>query len=131
FASVRKVPPATVVSITPERETEDVYWLDDRRPLGGDVTELVDEYAARFEQAVVRQMMSDRPIGVMLSGGVDSGAVTAVMARHSSQVRTFTIGFAEGGDADETTLAEQTAQRFGTRHESMVVSTADYRRRLQ
>jgi asparagine synthase (glutamine-hydrolysing) len=74
--------------------------------------------------------MSDRPIGVMLSGGVDSGAITAVMAEHSSLVRTYTVGFAEGGDANEIPLAEETARRFGTKHASLVISPDEYRRRL-
>jgi asparagine synthase (glutamine-hydrolysing) len=71
-------------------------------------------------------MMSDRPIGVMLSGGVDSGAITAVLAKHSSRVRTFTVGFSTGGDTDETGLAAETARMFGAEHEHLILGPSDY-----
>jgi asparagine synthase (glutamine-hydrolysing) len=71
-------------------------------------------------------MMSDRPIGVMLSGGIDSGAIVALMAERSSQVKTFTVGFEGGGDADETPLARQTAQLFGTEHHELIVGRTDF-----
>ncbi|MFL5779853.1 MAG: asparagine synthase (glutamine-hydrolyzing) [Thermoleophilaceae bacterium] len=131
FAGIRKLPPATVLTASRDGASERRYWESDRIDLAGaSVDELAERYSEAFEQAVVRQMMSDRPIGVMLSGGVDSGAVTAVMSKHSRHVRTFTVGFTEGGDADETRLAEQTAELFGTQHQSLVVPTADYLRRL-
>jgi asparagine synthase (glutamine-hydrolysing) len=130
FAHVRKLPPATVLTATADDVRERVYWTADPPGDAAGEDELVERYSDAFERAVVRQMMSDRPIGVMLSGGVDSGAITSVMARHSPHVRTFTIGFAEGGDADETKLAEETARRFSTKHESMVVSADEYLRRL-
>ena len=84
----------------------------------------------RFETAVTRQLMSDRPVGVMLSGGVDSAAITAVMAEKLPEVRTFSIGFAEGGDTNELPLARQTARMFGTRHEERLISSAEYLRDL-
>jgi asparagine synthase (glutamine-hydrolysing) len=52
------------------------------------------------------------------------------MARHSSHVRTFTIGFAEGGDADETSLAAETAALFGTEHHSVKVTAEEYKAEL-
>lgn len=130
FRAVRKLSPATTLTITAEGISEHRYWLgeptSDRRDRG----RLVEEYQEAFERAVRRQMMSDRPIGVMLSGGVDSGAITAVLATHSTQVRTFTMGFPEGGDANEVALARETARLFGTEHRSVVVSAAEYRQRL-
>ena len=72
-------------------------------------------------------MMSDRPIGVMLSGGVDSGAVCAVMARHSARVRAYTVGFSGGGErTDEIEAAAETARRFGAEHESVLLGEREY-----
>ena len=124
--AVRKVPPATVVSIGPDGTRERTYWAGEMTNRRRDRRNLVEEYQAAFERAVVRQMMSDVPIALMLSGGVDSGAIAAVMAQHSSRVHTFTVGFTEGGDTDETKLAEETARRFGTDHESQVLSPDEY-----
>ena len=130
--AVKKLPAAGALAAGPNGISERRYWSGadaasgDRR----DRASLVSEYQESFERAVVRQMMSDRPIGVMLSGGVDSGAITAVMAQRSSLVRTYTVGFAEGGDSNEIPLAEETARRFGTEQTSLVISSDEYRRRL-
>jgi asparagine synthase (glutamine-hydrolysing) len=127
---VRKVSPATIVSVDRDGRRERLYWQGDMTNRRRDRGNLVEEYQDAFERAVVRQMMSDRPIALMLSGGVDSGAIAAVMAEHSTTVHTFTVGFSEGGDADETKLAEQTARMFGTKHESQVLSPTEYLTRL-
>jgi asparagine synthase (glutamine-hydrolysing) len=79
----------------------------------------------------MRQMMSDRPIGVMLSGGVDSAAIAAVVAKHSRHMRTFTVGFTGGGEGtNEIPLARETARLFGAEHESVVVGADEYLERL-
>jgi asparagine synthase (glutamine-hydrolysing) len=128
--AVRKLRPATILSVGRDGRRERAYWEGEMANLRRDRRNLVAEYQEAFERAVVRQMMSDRPIALMLSGGVDSGAIAAVMAQHSSTVHTFTIGFAEGGDADETKLAEETARMFGTRHESQILSPSEYLSKL-
>ncbi|HEX8066709.1 MAG TPA: asparagine synthase (glutamine-hydrolyzing) [Thermoleophilaceae bacterium] len=130
LADVRKLPPASVLSVGPDGARERVYWRGEMTNRRRDRRHLVEEYREAFERAVVRQMMSDRPIALMLSGGVDSGAIAAVMAEHSSRVHTFTVGFGEGGDADETALAEATARRFGTDHESAIVGPGEYLARI-
>ncbi len=127
LAAVRKLRPASVLSCGPDglRETEYATTpaAGDRRDRGA----LVEEYRAAFERGVSRQMMSDRPIGVMLSGGVDSAAVCAVMARHASRVRAYTVGFAGGGaHTDEIAAAAETARRFGAEHESVLIGEREY-----
>ena len=132
LAAVRKLPPATVLSSGPSGIGEQEYATRPEPADRRDRRELVTEYAEAFERAVSRQMMSDRPIGVMLSGGVDSGAITAVMARHSSRVRAYTVGFA-GGDArsDEISQAARTAAIFGAEHESVLIGEREYLDGLQ
>ncbi len=69
-----------------------------------------------LDRAVKRQMISDVPIGVFLSGGIDSSLIVAMMARHDHRpVRTFSVAFTEG-DVDESAIAQLVAQRFGTDH---------------
>jgi asparagine synthase (glutamine-hydrolysing) len=90
------------------------YWAP---PLRGNLTPPEsDELENLLEQAVKRQMISDVPIGVFLSGGIDSSLIVALMSRHSSRpVRTFSVGFTEG-DVDESPIAEIVARRYGTDH---------------
>jgi asparagine synthase (glutamine-hydrolysing) len=130
FEHVEKLPPGGAASIS--RGGIDRWTFADEQPQGDrlDVPELLQEYQRAFETAVTRQLMSDRPVGVMLSGGVDSAAITAVMAEKLSEVRTFSIGFADGGDTNELPLAHQTARMFGTRHEERLISSTEYLRDL-
>jgi asparagine synthase (glutamine-hydrolysing) len=79
-----------------------------------------DELETLLEQAVERQMISDVPIGVFLSGGIDSSLIVAFMARHSSKpVRTFSVGFNQG-NVDESPIAETVARAYGTDHTVLV-----------
>ena len=81
-----------------------------------DEAALLDELEALLEDAVGRQLVADVPVGVLLSGGVDSSLVTAMAVRRSSHVRTFTIGFPGHGKLDETPHARLIAGHFGTEH---------------
>jgi asparagine synthase (glutamine-hydrolysing) len=130
FEHVEKLPPGGAVSI--HRGGIERWAFADETPRGDrlDAATLVEEYQRAFETAVTRQLMSDRPVGVMLSGGVDSAGITAVMAEQISEVRTFSVGFTEGGDTNELPLAQQTARMFGTRHEERLISSDEYLRDL-
>ncbi|HEY7630351.1 MAG TPA: asparagine synthase (glutamine-hydrolyzing) [Thermoleophilaceae bacterium] len=131
FEHVRKLPPATTLTSTADGVSEERYWAGEPTAERRDTEALIDEYGEAFERAVTRQMMSDRPMGVMLSGGLDSAAITAVMARHAPQVRTFSVGFSGGGEGtNEVPLAAETAQLFGAEHESVMVDSSEYLARL-
>jgi asparagine synthase (glutamine-hydrolysing) len=131
FEGVQKLPPASSLSVDKTGITERRWWTGEPRPTRTDTERLVEEYSAAFERAVVRQMMSDRPIGVMLSGGVDSAAIAAVVAKHSADMRTFTVGFTGGGEGtNEIPLARETARLFGAQHESVLVGADEYLARL-
>jgi asparagine synthase (glutamine-hydrolysing) len=77
---------------------------------------LLDELESLFEDAVRRQLIADVPVGVLLSGGVDSSLVTAMAVRATPRVKTFTIRFPGYGDYDETEHARLIARHFGTEH---------------
>jgi len=103
------------------------YWqLPDlalaEQPLDEDA--LLNELETLLEDAVRRQMVADVPVGVLLSGGVDSSLITAMAVRASRQVRTFTIGFPGHGKLDETTHARLIAQHFGTHHIELMAEDA-------
>ncbi len=87
----------------------------------GDTAELVEELRARLRDSVRAHLLSDVPVGVLLSGGVDSAALAALAALETAeQVHTFTIGFAERS-FDERSGARLVAERYGTAHHELLV----------
>lgn len=126
FDGIRKLPPATLLAVEGEQVREWCWW---RVPQEVDhqlgETEWTQRIRTGIERSVRMQMVSDVPIGAFLSGGVDSSAVVAMMARASAQpIRTYAIGF-EGGAAEqlynELPYARRVAQLFGTEHHEIVV----------
>ena len=81
-----------------------------------DETELVDELETLLESAVRRQLVADVPVGVLLSGGLDSSLITAMAARTGTGVKTFTIRFPGHAAFDETEHARLIARHFHTEH---------------
>jgi asparagine synthase (glutamine-hydrolysing) len=83
--------------------------------------ELVEELRSRVRDSVRAHLVSDVPVGVLLSGGVDSALLTALAADESSEpLRTFSIGFEERS-FDELADARRVAERYGTRHRELVL----------
>jgi asparagine synthase (glutamine-hydrolysing) len=98
------------------------YWQLDytpKHPLS--LAAALEELEARLTEATRLRLIADVPLGALLSGGVDSGTIVALMARLSgARVKTFSIGFEESG-FDELPGARRIAQRYGTDHHEMIV----------
>jgi asparagine synthase (glutamine-hydrolysing) len=126
FRGIRKLPPATLLAVEDGRVREWRWWrLPTRVDNAVSEAEWVERVRDGIDRSVRMQMVSDVPIGAFLSGGVDSSAVVASMARHSTQpIRTYAIGF-EGGSAEqlynELPYARRVAGLFGTEHHEIVV----------
>jgi asparagine synthase (glutamine-hydrolysing) len=127
---VRKLPPATVLTIGPggERRFES-YWSLEFGPSpdheGWGEEEWKGRLLEELERAIHRRMMADVPVGVLLSGGLDSSLVVGLLARSGQTgLETFSIGFdAVAGEAgDEFQYSDLVAERFGTRHHQMRIS---------
>src|SRR4051794_26394582 len=134
FAGIQKVPAASVlVAFGDNPPRIESYRRAPGDPIDASEDELADELAVRFTDAVERQMMSDVPYGAFLSGGVDSAAVVAAMAKRSeAPPTTFTIGFPGGGpDLDEREYAAESARLLGTEHNSTALAQEDFLRELQ
>lgn len=87
--------------------------------------DLLLELEGLLESSVSKQMVADVPVGVLLSGGVDSSLVTAMAVRASSNVQTFSVGFPGYGQYDETAHARLIANYFGTEHFELVPEPTD------
>jgi len=126
FAGVRRLLPGHRLVVENGQVAIDQYWrLPRHAPLKLTVDELAAELWQRIEKAVVKQMVSDVPLGAFLSGGLDSSSIVAALARNSSApIKTYSIGY-EGGPAErlynELPYARQVAQAFRTEHREIVV----------
>ncbi|MFO0852017.1 MAG: asparagine synthase (glutamine-hydrolyzing) [Gemmataceae bacterium] len=76
----------------------------------------VDAVRATLDEAVRDHLIADVPVGLFLSGGVDSTVIAGLAARHSPHIRSFTVGFSDHPDWSETEQAAATARRLGLRH---------------
>jgi asparagine synthase (glutamine-hydrolysing) len=88
--------------------------------------ELLDEYHELLRDSVRRRLVADVPVGILLSGGIDSSLITAMAAEVSSTpVKTFTIAFPGAGRFDEAPYARLVAEHFGTEHTELTAEQAN------
>lgn len=86
-----------------------------------------EDLGLRLDQAVKRQVVADVPVGVFLSGGIDSSLLTALCARHLSSLQTFTIRFSGGAEAarvNEADIARRVADHVGAQHHELELDQA-------
>ncbi len=129
---VRKLPPATVAVFEPDGTRRDTcYWnppfATDLALAAAPVEERERLVQAALEIAVERRMVADVPVGVLLSGGVDSSLIVSLLARAGQKdLNTFSIGFeaANGEQGDEFKYSDLIAAEFGTRHHKMRIDDA-------
>jgi asparagine synthase (glutamine-hydrolysing) len=121
---IQKLLPGHVLTYDRERVETRAYW---RLEPGVPEPIRADELRRLLHDAVERRLMSDVPIGVLLSGGVDSGAVLGLMDEAGArEVSSFTIGFSGAGAVDERPLAQQIAKRYGTDHHEVAVDRSEF-----
>lgn len=118
---VKKLPPAHSLRFDLETGTTSLkrYWAPpsiDSLAQDSSDHELVSELEILLEQAVQRQLFADVPVGILLSGGLDSSIVTALAAKVRSKVKTFTVRFPGSARHDESEHARRIADFFGTDH---------------
>ncbi len=125
---VRRLAPGHVAVFDADGLRERQYWdLDLRGKRERDPRALVDELEALLRDAVELQMISDVPLGALLSGGVDSSLIAALMAQLSPHpVEAFSIGYGAGGEfMNELSYARLAAERWGMRQHPLVVEPDD------
>ncbi len=127
---VRKLRPGHLLVASSGRVRERAYWdLDlaqsEVDPRAGSAAEHVDAFRGVLRRAVAREMVSDVPVGVLLSGGLDSSAVAVFMAEACGEpIRSFSVSFAERS-FDESVYARRVAAHLGARHHELRVTASD------
>ena len=132
YKGVRKLPPATVRVIQPDGTHADtLYWSPDFRRdparAGWSAKDWQDALMDSLRTAVVRRMVADVPVGVLLSGGIDSSIVVALLAEQGQHgLATFSIGFdsAGGESGDEYFYSDLIAKTFDTDHNRIHIDSS-------
>lgn len=139
FAGVRLLPAGSYMQLRPDPRTTTApvrYWdYDFAEPVErASEAEYLEELDRLFRQAVNRQLVSDVELGSYLSGGMDSGSITAIAARQFHDLKSFTCGFdlrsASGLELsfDERAAAEAMSYEFKTEHYEMILKAGDMER---
>ena len=129
FDGITKVMPGQYLVANKTDITTDYFWKhEDLLPELKDISEqeAIAETRRLLENAVQRQLMSDVPVGVFLSGGIDSSSITAFASKwYGGKLRTYSAGFDFNGGHDELPLAKKIAQKYGTDHHEMMINGGD------
>jgi len=129
FRDVRKLEPGYYLTMEDGRVKLSRYWdLKFTAPeSNGQFRESVEALQQMLEQTVREHMISDVPVGVLLSGGVDSTAMLSFAVQETQQkVSSFTIGFDGHNFADERPYARLAAEKFGSEHHEMTITARDF-----
>src|SRR2546426_3159568 len=134
FAGIDKLPPGHLLTVNPGGEPRvSPYWdLSFAPDVSIDAYEWTQALRQQLERSVRQQLVSDVPLGLFLSGGIDSSAITAIATQVSGRrpIKTFSLGFAEAS-YDERPFARTVARHCGTDHTEIEFSAEDAARLLE
>ena len=125
FEGIRKLAPAHYMIINEKGSRIERYWsIDYSKKRKGSEKELIDEYKKLLKETVVLRQISDVPLGVLLSGGIDSSSIVSVMARSPGKgLKSFSIGF--NAKDPELSRARMVSKKFETENFELVFKPQD------
>jgi asparagine synthase (glutamine-hydrolysing) len=125
YKGIHALPPGHLLIATEMGVTVRRYWdVPDRRESGHDRA-TSEQFLDLLEESVKLRMISDVPLGAFLSGGLDSSVITALMAKHTDAVKTFSIGFVPGEES-ELAWAKVVADHVGADHHAFELGSEDF-----
>ncbi len=128
FEGIRKLEPAHHLTLTRTGTTMRAYWTPDAiAPIDDPPAVAAHNVLEKLDAAVRTHLVSDVPVGVFLSGGIDSSAIASLARRHTGRLRTYSVGFDFDRGPDELPAARRLAERLGADHHEMRLAGSDMR----
>ena len=129
---IRKLAPGSMVVVEQGKYREERWYNYTPMPFSNpkEDTEATHELLELYRAAVARHLLSDVPVGILLSGGLDSGLLLALMNEHGGPWPAYTIGYGETFEDDELADAAETASLLGARHVTVKLDQAEFERSL-
>ncbi len=127
FKNIYKLPPASLMVVQDGKVEIKQYW--DLHFSSGSMTvrQAEEQLLALLEESVALHMISDVPVGFLLSGGVDSTAMLSLAARKTDKpISSYTVGFTNAGIADERPFARMAAEKYGSDHHEITISSKEF-----
>ena len=132
FGGIRKLAPGTML-VAEKGECREERWYD-YTPVPFETpkqdAEATGELLDLYKGAVQRHLLSDVPVGILLSGGLDSGLLLALMKEHGNDWPAYTVGYGTTFEDDELKDAAETARVLGARHIPVLLDRAEFERSL-
>jgi asparagine synthase (glutamine-hydrolysing) len=132
FKGIRKLAPGTMLVFEKGKYREERWYNFVPTPFATPKKdkEVVAELLDLYKHAVQRHLLSDVPVGILLSGGIDSGLLLALMNEHGDAWPAYTIGYGESFEDDELSDAAETAKLLGARHVQVRLDRAEFEQSL-
>lgn len=130
FSGIKKILPGQYLEISKDKVMTKKFWSINNinTKSQNDIKEsmAISQTKSLLESAVSRQLVSDVPVGVFLSGGIDSSAITAFASKHyTGKLKSYSAGFDFDGGHNELPLASKIAKKFGTEHHELIIQGKD------
>ncbi|WP_273566610.1 asparagine synthase (glutamine-hydrolyzing) [Maribacter halichondriae] len=129
FKDIKKLPAATYLEFDSTTNITLTNYWPKKQKVDHSISEkeAVSEYKRLLEQSVERQLLSDVPVGLLLSGGIDSAVLGYLMSQKSTnKINTFTVGFEGEGNFNELDDAKETARIIGSDHHEIFMNREEY-----
>lgn len=132
YAGVRKLAPGMMLVVENGKCSEDRWYHFQPVPFAKPVSDddAAEELLELYRGAVRRHLLSDVPVGILLSGGLDSGLLLALMNEHGRDWPAYTVGYGEQFADDELADAAETAKLLGARHVTVKIDQAEFEKAL-
>jgi len=132
FKGVEKLPPGTMLVVENGTARRERWYRYTPTPFPTPKTEeeACDELTQLYRDAMRRHLISDVPVGLLLSGGMDSALLLALMNEHGGAWPAYTVGYGESFEDDELTDAAETALQLGARHITVKLDRPEFERSL-
>ncbi|HRY62336.1 MAG TPA: asparagine synthase (glutamine-hydrolyzing) [Candidatus Paceibacterota bacterium] len=125
FKNVYKLEPASCLVFENGKINKNIFWGADLTPKDISLNEALEELDSNINSSVISRLVADVPLGIFLSGGLDSSAIAYYAQKNSKdKIKTFSIGFREDS-FDESKYARQVAEYLGTDHYEKILSAKD------
>lgn len=130
FSGIKKILPGQYLEISKDKVMTKKFWsinnINTISQNGIKESMAISQTKSLLESAVSRQLVSDVPVGVFLSGGIDSSAITAFASKHyAGKLKSYSAGFDFDGGHNELPLASKIAKKFGTQHHELMIQGKD------